>query len=541
MKFLFFFLTLLSLFFIYSFEKTPDEDIIILYTNDVHCGINESIGYAGLSYYRDKVVSKKTPYVALVDAGDHVQGGTIGSISKGKYIMDIMNAMNYDVVTPGNHEFDYGMEQFQYFAKNLSCSYISCNFRSSETGNLILEPYKILEFGEVKVAFVGISTPDSIAKSVPSAFMNKEGDFIFSFDGGNAGEKLRTSVQKAVNDARAEGADYVIAVGHLGEKGDITKEWSSPDIVKHTNGIDAFIDGHTHEVTPSLILQNKEGKFVPITQSGSKLNYIGQVTIGKDGQIKTELIGPDQVTFRDERIYKLIEKIELNYKEKLNEKIGEVRFDLNILDKDGNRLIRKNETNLTNLITDALLIESKNYGGADIALCNGGNIRASIRAGDITYGDILKVLPFTNGACIVEMPGQAILDALEMSVRKYPESNGGFLHTAGLTYTFNPNIPSSVELDDKNMFIAVSGERRVNNVLINGEPIDLEKRYKVIADSYILLERGDGFIFEGLTEINLNFALPNELFINYIKKLSIDDMEKYRKPQGRIIYNDMER
>eukprot|EP00833_Pecoramyces_ruminatium_P000358 jgi/Orpsp1_1/1174390/evm.model.c7180000049919.1 len=529
------FITFITIFFIQIFGKNPDKDIIILYTNDVHCAIDESIGYAGLSYYKQEV-NKKTPYVTLVDAGDHVQGATIGSISSGKYLIDIMNAVVYDVAIPGNHEFDYGMDQFQSFAKNLTCSYISCNFRDLKTGKLVFKPYRILEYGDVKVAYVGITTPESIIKSAPSSFMDENKNCTFGFDGGIDGGKLIASVQEAVNNARNEGADFVIALGHLGENGDVIKEWSAPYVVERTSGIDVFIDGHTHEVTKCLMKKNLEGKEVPITQSGARLINIGQITIGKDGSIKTELIGPESVKEKDEKIVNLIKQIKSQYSELINEIIGKIDFDLTVNDENGKGIIRKQETNLSNLITDAFLNEAKNYGGADIAFCNSGNIRDSLRAGNITYGNVIDVLPFTDPSCIFEMPGQTILDGLEMSARKYPDENGGFLHTSGLTYAIDPDVPTTVVVDEQGKFSKVTGERRVHSVLINGKPIDPKKKYKVIADAYIFLHHGDGYVFNNSTLIKSDFALPNELLISYIKELG-SNIEKYRKPQGRIVFS----
>jgi len=518
-------------------KKNPDEDIVILYTNDVHCAIDETIGYAGLSYYKEEV-NRKTPYVSLVDAGDHVQGGTIGSLSSGRYIIDIMNAVGYDVVTPGNHEFDYGMDQFEIFAKNLSCSYVSCNFRDLRTGKLVLNPYQILEYGDVKVAYVGISTPDTIVKSVSKTFQDENDNYLYDVDGDVTGEKLVASVQEAVNSARNEGgADYVIALGHLGENDEAIKEWSAPFVVERTSGIDAFIDGHTHEITEQLLQKNLEGQEIPITQSGTRLVRIGQVTIGKDGSIKTELIDPEEVKGVDKSIVNLINEIKSSYGEQLNEVIGKVDFNLNVNDENGIRMIRKNETNLANLIADAYLYGSEAYGGADIAIFNSGSVRASMKAGNITYGNVIDTIPFSNPVCILEMPGQAILDGLEMSARKYPDENGSFLQTSGLTYAIDPDIPSSVAIDKtNNMFLGVTGERRVHSVFVQGEPLDPQKRYKVISTTYILMENGDGYVFEGSTVINSQFALPNELLISYIKNLG-DDIEKYREPQGRIVFS----
>ena len=188
----------------------PDQDIVILYTNDVHCGVDDHIGYAGLAYYK-KEAEKRTPNVTLVDAGDAVQGATIGMISNGRYIIEIMNAVGYDLAVPGNHEFDYGMGQFENFAKTLSCGYVSCNFRDAVTGQLVFEPYKMISYknaaGAVKVAFVGACTPETIVTSTPASFMDSYENYIYDFDGDVTGAKLCASIQKAVNVARDAGGD----------------------------------------------------------------------------------------------------------------------------------------------------------------------------------------------------------------------------------------------------------------------------------------------------------------------------------------------
>jgi len=536
MKNLFILLTTFIAFLnIQCFGKNPDNDIVILYTNDVHCAVEESIGYAGLNYYKQQM-KELTPYVTLVDAGDHVQGELIGALSYGGYIMDIMNAVNYDIVVPGNHEFDYGMDRFNYFVQSLNCSYISCNFRNLETNQLVLRPYEIIEYGDVKVAYVGISTPESISKSTPTFFMDANGNFIYDFDGDKTGEKLIATIQKTVDNARSEGADFVIAVGHLGENGSVTEVWSSPYIIARTNGIDALIDGHTHEFTPSLMQKNLDGKEIPITQSGTKLANIGKVTIGKDGSIKTELIEADSVPNKDPAITKFIENIKegAGFNEKLAEIIGHSQFPLTNYEGE-EWVIRKKETNIADLITDAFFEGSKEYGGVDVVLVNSGSIRNNITNEYITYGDAYNVLPFPNFSCIAEVSGQTILDALEMGARNYPDNNGGFLQTSGLTYAIDPNIETSIVLDDRNIFVKVGGQRRVHSVYVNGELLDPERIYRVYADNYILLDNGDGFVFGDVNVINYSFDMPNQLFIKYIKKLG-EIPEQYRFPQARIIY-----
>jgi len=317
MKTLFFLLTtLVSIIGIQcqAIKKNPSNDIIILYTNDVHCAIDKNIGYAGLSYYR-KQVQELTPYVALVDIGDHNDKKEEFCLnSSGSNIIKVMNALNYDVATPGNHEFDYGVNQFKNFTEELKCEYVSCNFRKIENNELVLKPYKIMEYGDVKIAYVGASTPEAIAVLDPNQFVDSNGNFIYDFGNDDVtGEKLAASLQQAVDDARKEGADYVVVLGHNGETIDYPEyvNWSALFLVQHTNGIDVFIDGHSHETTPCLMQKNKDGVDVPITQSGSRLTNIGQVTIGKDGSIKTELIGPEKVQSKDENITQILEDIKM--------------------------------------------------------------------------------------------------------------------------------------------------------------------------------------------------------------------------------------
>ena len=325
MKKLFALLLLLALMCSPSFAKAPDKDIIILYTNDVHCGVDENIGYAGFAFCAEEA-RRQTPYVTLVDAGDWAQGGTIGAISQGRYILEIMNAVGYDIAVPGNHEFDYNWSQFENFAKNLKCGFISCNIRDLRTGELVFKPYKILTYGDVKVAFVGATTPESITSSTPYYFMDDDGKFIYDFDGEHTGLKLIASIQKAVDAARAEGADYVIVVGHLGEYEDVVEAWSTPFIAPRTKGIDVFIDGHSHEITPALVLKNAESKDVIITQTGTKLNNVGKLTISKEGKITTELI--NKVDGKDAKITAIINEKKAIINSALGERLSHTSFDL---------------------------------------------------------------------------------------------------------------------------------------------------------------------------------------------------------------------
>lgn len=507
----------------------PDKDIIILYTNDVHCGVDDNIGYAGLAFYKSEV-GKKTPYVTLIDAGDAVQGAVIGSISNGNYIIEIMNAVGYDLAVPGNHEFDYYMSQFEKFARDLKCGYVSCNFRDVVTGQLVFEPYRIFNYGKTKVAFVGACTPNSIASSNPTAFMDSTGNYIFDFDGEFTGKKFYASIQKAVDEARNNGADYVILVGHLGESIPAPVDiWNAQNVAANTRGIDAVIDGHSHEVTPALFVKNLDGKEIPITQSGTKLKFIGQVTIDTSGKIKTELIG--EVKGRDEKITALIDGLKARYEDTLKTQLGYVSFDLIAVDSNNRWLLRNNETNLCDFMADAFFEAAE--GEADCAFVNAGNIRADIKTGEITYNNALTVSPFGGTLCICEVPGQTILDELELGVALMPENSGGLLHGSGITYAVDTSVKTPVKLDNKGMLLEISGARRVGNVLIGEKPLDPAQKYKVIAESYVLRGKGDGHVFSGARLLKLDFISTVDAISHYVKKFT-SIPENYRNPQGRM-------
>ena len=515
-----------------AYAANPDKDIFIIYTNDVHCGIDDYIGYSGLAYYV-KQIKAANPYVTLVDAGDAVQGATVGAISHGRYIIEIMNFLSYDIAVPGNHEFDYGWGQFMNFAKTLKSGYIDCNFRDISTGKLFFQPYKILHYGNVKVAYVGICTPETLVKSTPMTFMDEEGHYIYDFDGDDNGKKLCASIQKAADDARAAGADFVIAVGHLGEYEDVTTEWSAPFVVANTRGIDAFIDGHSHEITPALKIKNLDGREINITQSGTKLAYIGQVVIHTDGTITTGLI--DKTAGKDPDTEKFINEIKARFQDTLKSHLAYTSFDLLAMDDKGEWLIRDGETSLCNLVTDGALFaatETKT-GRADIALINAGGMRTNVKAGEVTYNDALSVQPFGNTFGLYEISGQTILDELEHGARLYPYRSGGFLHVAGMTYTVNGKIPSPVKVDEHKRFIGIEGERRVSDVLVNGKPIDPQKKYIVAGTDFVIRGGGDGHAFKGARLVERDFMVDTDVLAHYLKYLGVIP-ERYRESQNRI-------
>ena len=517
-------------------EETATKEAVVLYTNDVHCGIDENIGYAGLAAYR-KAFEKAGYDTLLVDCGDAIQGGPVGTLSKGEYIIDIMNEVGYDVATIGNHEFDYGMDQFMALREKANFPYVSANFTDLE-GKTVLDPYVIKEVAGHKIAFVGASTPETFTKSTPTYFQNENGEYIYDFCEGEDGKRLYAAVQKAVDDAREAGVDFVVVLSHLGIDGS-SMPYTSSDLIVNTNGIDVVLDGHSHSTIEQEVVKNKDGEDVLLSSTGTKLASVGALTIAADGTLSTKL--HTESLFKNDETAAFVEGVKAQYGETLAKIVATSQVDLIVNDPtavDGEgkaiRIIRSQETNLGDLCADAYRVVS----GADIGVVNGGGIRAAIPAGDITFEQIISVHPFGNAMCVVETTGQQILDALEKSAANLPDENGGFWQVSGLTFTIDMSVPSTVVVDDKGSFVEVSGERRVKDVKVGGEDIDPAQTYTLASHNYMLKSGGDGFnMFQNDKLLQDEVMLDNQVLITYITE-SLGGVigEEYAEPygQGRI-------
>ena len=521
---------LLALVIIQGAFAKDKNDIVIFFTNDVHCGIENNICYAGVVAYRNEAL-KHTPYVTLVDAGDAVQGDLAGAVSKGEDIIEILNFMNYDVAVPGNHEFDYGMDQFKTLAGRMKCGYVCANFHTLPDHKLVFPPYKIIKYGKKKIAYVGVATPESVTKTAAVTFQDGRGNFIYSFGGEDKGKNMFADVQAAIDQARKKDkADYVILVAHLGEH-EVTEEWNAMNLVANIQGADILIDGHSHEVTPSLKAKDKSGKEIVITQTGTKLSHLGKITITPDGKITNELIENAPADL-DSKTQEFVEKIKKDYEGILSRQVGYLDFPLVATDKNNDWLVRSRETNLGDFLADSF----KTCYKADIGLINGGGIRATIPAGELRYGDVFKTSPFGNMMCVALIPGQTILDELEFGVRGLPDNSGGFLQVSGLTFTVDTSIPSSVQMDDNHLFTGVKGPYRVKDVKVNGVPLELKKKYKVASTRFVIKDQGDGHQFDDIEIIILDDTFDRDVCAKYIDKLGGKIPAQYADPagQGRI-------
>jgi len=486
------------------------SDVTILYTNDVHTYIDKQspkLTYAAIADLKQSYQNAGKD-VLLVDAGDHVQGTAYGSMDEGASIIKLMNAAGYDVATPGNHEFDYGMDRAKAIMKEADFPYLSCNWVDLRTGLRVLPSVKVFVRGGRRIAFVGVTTPETFTKSTPAYFMDKaQRKYIYDIQGGEDGKKLYDAVQKAIDKAKLL-ADVVIGLGHLGVDPS-SSPWTSEEVIAHTSGFDAFIDGHSHTVMENKQVQDASGKAVTLTQTGSYFANVGEMTIAADGTITTKLISTHEGM--DATIAAMQTGWVNTVDDMLGEKIAVGDSDFYVSDPaTGKRRIRSAETNLGDFVADGIYayfneVEKLH---CDLAIMNGGGIRADVPAGDWTFKTCKQVSPFGNVACLMSVTGKQIQDALEFAARFAGEGgkeNGGFLQVAGATYEIHTDIPNTVQTDEKNVWIgSATGTPRVQNVKIYDKasgsylPLDPGATYALAGMNYTLRNLGDGFaMFDG--------------------------------------------
>ena len=531
-------------------ERKLDElsdDIVIIHLNDVHCGFNDTIGYDGFVLYR-KELEKKYKKVIAVDVGDHAQGGVLGAISEGEAVLDILNKIKFDVITLGNHEFDYGIEQLNKLNEKMSPKYISLNTCYRKNKTQLFEPSRMVEAGKKKIGFIGIVTPLTFSKTYLSSLRESDGTAIYNFLSNK--EELYTTIQGEIDKLRDKGADYVILLTHVGMN---VEEYTSNDILSNLNGVDAVLDGHTHKVY-NTTSKDKENKDIHIAQTGTKLANIGQLIIKEDGTILSENIAevpePDGITdvkqvyrsnanrWVDKEMNEYINEIYKRYEDELSTPIGSSDYDFIIRPEESSDshtiYCRYMECSLGNLIADSF----REVVNSDISFVNGGTIRANLLKGHITRKDIIDVMPFFNSLFVKEITGQTFLDALEFGVSKLPNSFGGFPQVSGCTYYVDTSFNSTVETDSDGMFIKVGGRRRVSNVKINGKALNPTEKYNLSASEFIL-NGGDGFtMFANYPVVNESVFADSDALGYHIKNnLGGEIPSKYQELQNRININ----
>ena len=522
------------------------QPIVILYENDAHCAVE---GYARLAGQRD-AERQHTPYVAIVSSGDFAQGNTVGSLTKGEAIVRIMNAVGYDYLTIGNHEFDYTVPQMQHLSEMLTAKTLCCNFSRYEQDNDdkddrdhddLYPAYEVKDFGGTKVGFIGVATPSTFRSSTPTYFIDDNGNLLYNFHQTDTYE----CVQEAVNDAREEGAEIIIVLSHLGDDPEVAY---SRALIAATHGIDVVLDGHAHHVLNERLV-NDRGDSVTLTSTGTKFAYIGRLTIDTDNRVTTELLPISDCHRVNQAVQDTVLAIQQELEARVNAPVGTTAFALADRDNQDNRLVRKQETNLGDFMADVARYTT----GANIGVCNGGGLRAGLYNETITFGNIVSIWPFNNTMRVVECTGQQLLDAFEVSAANLPRENGDFMHVSGLRYTINPHVPTSVIWDDNRMFNGVGKTRRIAKMevfmLADGESDKLpyEQRgtwqqvnpnavYTIGGQSYIIACSGASGMFAKMRLLPVEGEPLNDVdaVCAYIQAMGGTINEVYRRPQGRI-------
>ena len=508
------------------------ETIVILYENDVHCAVE---GYSKLAAMKNELKSEYE-YVGVVSSGDFVQGGTLGAVSKGEYIVELMNLVGYDAIAPGNHEFDYTISRLTELYELSETKYISCNFTKIGEEKTYFEPYTIVSYGDVDIAYIGIITPETITSARPSQFRNENGEIIYTFNE----SRLYELVQESIDEATEDGADYVIALSHIGydESGELN---DVTDVIENTDGLDVVLDAHSHSVIEEKIVKDKSGDYVLLSSTGTGFENIGKLTIA-NGEFDTELVKTETYTKTDADVDAYIAEINESYAELGNRKIGESKVELITHNEEGVRLVRTAETNLGNLCSDALFFVTN----ADVSYVNGGGLRAPIKSGDMTFNDIYSVFPFNNGIVTAEITGQVLLDMLEMSMISSPQEDGAFPHMSGITFSVNKSIPSSIKVDENGFFTKVDGDYRVYDVKVfdkesgNYKALELDKKYILAAADYYILNFGSGMsMFKDAKVVESEGMLDVEVLERYITdNLNGVIGEEYKDVVNRITFTD---
>ena len=546
-------------------ETSPSDDIVILYTNDVHTYIDGPLSYDVIAAVKAELETQYS-HVLLVDAGDHVQGTAYGSMDKGQTIIKLMNAAEYDLATLGNHEFDYGMEGCQQIVAWAEYPYVSCNFYEEADGvrgENVLPAYQMFDFGTEKLAIVGVTTPESFTKSTPAYFQDENGNYIYGISGGEDGSALYADVQAAIDSAAAEGATKVIALGHLGD--DLSSQpWTSAEVIANVSGLSAFIDGHSHSTVAGETVTDKDGNSVVLTQTGQYFGRIGMMVISAAGDISTGFIECEEILepvldeagnpVKDEDGndttevvgYKLVSDlytgaewcsdetvaaIKDGWMAEIDQELGTVIGSTPLtLDNyaDGTRLVRSQETNTGDFAADALyfLFDDMDM-DVDVAVMNGGGIRNEAITGEISYQTCKTIHTFGNVACLQTVTGQQLLDALEWGARTAGtgEECGGFLQVSGITYKIDTEWPDSTQKDDKGVWIGgPTGGYRVHDVKVYNketgawDDLDLTASYNLAGYNYTLRDLGDGFnMFDGAVNV-LDYVMEDYMVLaNYVQ------------------------
>ena len=504
-------------------EKSLDGQIIILHTNDVHGAIS---GYANVAALKE-IYESQGAYVLLLDAGDYIQGDTTVSISQGQTAVNFMNMVGYDAVTLGNHEFDYGFENLQTVMADADFSVLASNL--TVNGENPYESLKVFTApDDTKIGVFGLMTPETSTKAHPA----KLGGATFT-----SAEALYADAQECVDLLTVAGCDYIVALGHLGVDPESAPN-RSVDVISHVDGIDLFIDGHSHTAIADeqAVLKEVAPKTSTVlTSTGTKAATVGKVTLD-NGKINAENITIDETSAKDATIAKAADDIKAAIEAEYGQAFATTEVKLNGEKAPGNRT---EETNLGDLICDSLVWAAKENGEAvDAAITNGGGIRATIEAGNISKKDVNTVLPFGNTASIIKIKGSELLEVLETSTYCTPTAIGGFPQVSGIEFTVNTTAAYDAgDLYPGTTYNAPKSVNRVTIQSIGGKAFDPEAIYTIVTNDF-LAAGGDTYYAFKTAAANYDLGIPmDEVLMDYITTVLGGNVSaaQYGAPRGSIV------
>ena len=501
--------------------KPMDGDIVILHTNDVHGAIS---AYAKVAALKDAYEAKGA-YVLLMDAGDFIQGDPTVSVSEGATAVELMNMAGYDVASLGNHEFDYGYENLKKLAEAAKFPIVDANVLYN--GKAAFDTHTIFTAPDgTKIGVFGLDTPETATKAHPAKI--KGVTFL-------AGEKLFDCAQAQVDALEAEGCDYIVCLGHLGIDDESTGN-RSIDLLKEVEGIDVFIDGHSHSALEEVTAAAKAAGITDtvVTSTGTKLESVGVVTI--DGETITATVtATADLTAEDADVAARAAAIQKEIDDDYGTVFAKTEVALNGEKDPGNRT---EETNLGDLICDALVWGAEQNGETvDAAVTNGGGIRASIAAGNITKKDINTVLPFGNTLGIVKVTGAELLEALEASTYCTPAAIGGFPQVSGIEFTVDTTKTyDQGDLYPGSTYYGPKSIQRVTIESVGGKAFDPKATYTIATNDF-MAAGGDTYYAFAAASVNYDLGIPmDEVVMDYITE-ELDGVvtaKAYGEPAGRI-------
>lgn len=490
------------------------KSIVILYENDVHCGID---GYAKLAGLRDAINKSDTAYAAAVCVGDFLQGNTTGAISKGQYIIDIMKGVGYDAITLGNHEFDYGVPRQEELLRQVNAPVVCANFFEPSTPAPFYPAYVIKQYGPKRIAYVGAVTPETMVLEGYS-FYDTNGIKLYDL----CPETFYSLIQQAVDNARSDGADYVVLLSHVGEDTQ-SLGFNSHLMVNKTKGIDIVLDGHTHSIIPEDVVQNLEGQHITVTQTGTQFNYIGKLLITADGHMTTSLLPIKDIPYENAGIKAVTDSVRQLVQNATSRIVAKSDYTLVVADDQDQWIVRGEETNAGDLVADAYRQALQ----SDIAFENGGGIRNNIQAGTITYGSVIGMLPYDNTLYRIAATGEQIQKMLVRCTALVPQLDGNFPQCSGIRFTIHSKSHTVSDIE----VLQADGTYA---------PIDLKKTYSVGLTDY---NYSGGGLFDCFKSCPVLFESTTRYYdalANYLSgTLGGNTGTTYAKPQGRItIVND---